>query len=140
MKVTDKRGAALAQAVAEYITEHPEEWDQGTWGCGTRACLGGRALIMTGLAEIRPYEGTGVEVLELVGPQPLGTSSSVAGKLLELDSDAAYSLFYDPWELDEDEEGSVDLDTPIEIRVQRMWQKLTELYGSDKITTPEAYR
>lgn len=139
MKVTDKRGAELAQEVAEYITAHPDEWDQGTWGCGTTACFGGRSLLMTGQAEIHEYDGTGVEVLYLNGNTPPGNAEA-AGKLLELNGDQANSLFYDPWELVRDEEGNFDFETPIETRVKQMWQKLTELYGSDKITTPEEYK
>jgi len=134
-----ERGAALAQKVAEYITEHPDEWDQDKWACGTKACFGGRAMILTGLGRTEMTEW-GYESLVFVHPDSeSGGFSETAGQLLGLDWDNAYSLFYDPWEYNKDKDGDVIDRTPLQDKVRNMWQKLTELYG-DKITTPEEYR
>lgn len=36
----------------EYVTAHPEEWDQGVWAkrtpCGTACCLAGRVVLQAG--------------------------------------------------------------------------------------------
>ena len=37
----------LDKALA-YIDEHPEEWDQSTWDCGTAACIAGHMARLSG--------------------------------------------------------------------------------------------
>lgn len=140
-KYTTNRGAALAQEVAEYITDHPDEWDQGSWGCGTTACFGGRALLMTGRAVMNRdhHRGDFLRFADGTYEQTLGFSG-VAGDLLELDFRAAYGLFYDSWDAPEGPDGEPNWDLPANEKVKLMWRKLTELYGADKITTPEEYK
>ncbi len=41
-------GDDLAYATLDFIREHPEEWDQAWYFCGTRACFAGRALLLSG--------------------------------------------------------------------------------------------
>jgi len=40
------RGDDLAYATLDYIREHPEEWDQGLYMCGSTACFAGRAVLL----------------------------------------------------------------------------------------------
>jgi hypothetical protein len=40
------RGDDLAYATLDYIRDHPEEWDQSHYYCGTAACFAGRALLI----------------------------------------------------------------------------------------------
>lgn len=42
MSIADLRSAL------EYIKEHPREWDQTLWFCGTAACLGGHIVLRAG--------------------------------------------------------------------------------------------
>lgn len=44
--MNELRGEELANAVLDYIQEHPEEWDQKNFFCGTTACFGGRAILL----------------------------------------------------------------------------------------------
>jgi hypothetical protein len=37
------RGDDLAYATLDYIRDHPEEWDQGHYRCGSTACFIGRS-------------------------------------------------------------------------------------------------
>jgi hypothetical protein len=39
-------GEDLAYQTLDYIREHPKEWDQGLYWCGTSACFAGRAIIL----------------------------------------------------------------------------------------------
>jgi hypothetical protein len=43
-----ERNDELIDKVLHYIENHPDEWDQETWFCGTTACFAGRALLMSG--------------------------------------------------------------------------------------------
>ena len=45
------RNDALAQAVLDHIREHPEEWSQDAFLCGTTACFAGHAVLL-GLAGV----------------------------------------------------------------------------------------
>lgn len=38
----------LLRRTLAHIEQHPEEWDQGTWRCGTAACFAGHAAILAG--------------------------------------------------------------------------------------------
>lgn len=146
----DLRGAALAQAAAEYLSEHPEEWDQGTWGqvkpgCGTRACLGGTGALISGEAHLEEHETGYMMIVETSNPR-YGSIRAVAERVFELSWEEAEDLFYGPWqydvvrpELDEDDDDRYDYGTPVENRVKNLWAKMTELYG-DQITVPEQYR
>ena len=77
---TGLRGDDLAYATLDYIREHPEEWDQRSYWCGSTACFIGRALTIawdTTLAGARErhWAGTGksptVVAAELLGWTPL---------------------------------------------------------------------
>jgi hypothetical protein len=39
---------ALLRKTLEHIENHPQEWNQGTWHCGTIACFAGHAVIIDG--------------------------------------------------------------------------------------------
>ena len=38
----------LLDLALNYIDEHPEEWDQSTWDCGTTACIAGHMARIAG--------------------------------------------------------------------------------------------
>src|SRR5260370_36413590 len=40
------RGDELAYAVLDHIREHPEEWDQESYFCGSTACFAGRTVLL----------------------------------------------------------------------------------------------
>jgi hypothetical protein len=42
------RNVELLEATMQYILDHPEEWDQSTFICGTAACFAGRAALLSG--------------------------------------------------------------------------------------------
>lgn len=47
----------LLQRTLAHIEAHPEEWNQGTWRCGTAACFAGHAAILAGAQWAEPdYE------------------------------------------------------------------------------------
>lgn len=39
----------LAYEALDYIREHPEEWDQASYTCGSTACFAGRASLIAGI-------------------------------------------------------------------------------------------
>lgn len=43
-----KPNVALLEETLTYIRDHPEEWDQTKWVCGTAACFAGRAALLSG--------------------------------------------------------------------------------------------
>lgn len=138
-QISELRGAPLAKAVAEYITAHPEEWDQGQWGietdCGTTACFAGWTLILTDRAEFE----RGVLA---------GSNASVplrASLLLGKDFDSLF--FWDPdeeyreqLELDGLEEDILDIVVPVYDKLKEMWQRVATYYPKGAITIPEDYR
>lgn len=122
------RGAELAQAVAEYITAHPEEWDQSDWGfrspgCGTQMCIAGTAALMTGQAEFVGYD------LRLIGDGDSYTEDWVkTGRaLLGVTPDQARDLFL----------GFIDHGAS---GVREMWRRVASLYPEGAITIPVEYR
>jgi hypothetical protein len=46
LEMTMLTGDDLAYATLDYIREHPEQWDQTTWICGTTGCFAGHALAL----------------------------------------------------------------------------------------------
>jgi hypothetical protein len=51
-----EKNTELAYETLDYIREHPEEWDQNQFVCGTTACYAGRAaLISLGLQNQSQY-------------------------------------------------------------------------------------
>jgi|SRR6266850_2920309 len=141
---SELRGAALAQATAEYITAHPEEWDQGTWGnkdpeCGTIACFGGTACFIAGEAEwYEDSDGSGYGHLNSANGRTDMDFTRVAQTLLGLGDHVSNGLFFGNWEFNRTKTGNID-NTPIRDKVRNMWAKMVELYG-DKITVPEEYQ
>jgi hypothetical protein len=127
----DLRGAELAQAVAEYITAHPDEWNQDDWGyrdahCGTQMCIAGTAALMTGRAEFIEDEnllGEKVSYLYLTyGLDFVETGAAV----LDLDRKSAVDLFYNFQSYGAEGVGA-------------MWHKLASLYPEGAITIPPEY-
>lgn len=138
------RGAELAQATAEYITAHPEEWDQGTWGnkepyCGTTACFGGTACFIAG--EVKWYDDkhdSGYGYLDFANGRTDTNFARVAQTLLDLGTEDSSNLFFGNWEFNPTNPGDID-NTPTRDKVRNMWAKMVELYGN-KITVPEEYK
>jgi hypothetical protein len=81
-----ERNDALAYQTLDYIREHPEEWDQKDYFCGTTACFAGRAIILTAQAR-------GVSRQELYTSENANLSSRLAMQLLGWDEDEAWSVF-----------------------------------------------
>lgn len=144
------RGAALAQVTAEYITAHPEEWDQGTWGnkepeCGTTACFGGTACVFAGVAEwFSDKFDSDYGYLDIVDTSFQTQSfADIAQKLLGLDNADRDSLFFGSWEYNkttiDGDVFSVDENTPTEDKIRNLWAKMVELYG-DEIVVPGEYK
>jgi hypothetical protein len=74
------RGVELARRTLEWITEHPDLWDQGSWqyilfpdgrdpqvtriesaaeaSCGTVGCFAGHAVLLAGAKNVVLYDGT----------------------------------------------------------------------------------
>lgn len=124
----DLRGAELAQAVAEYITAHPEEWDQDNWGtrdteCGTQMCIAGTAALMTGCADF-DYAG----YLSLLSGTNYSEDWTHTGReLLGLTPEQARDLF-------------VNFMGYGESGLREMWHRVASLYPEGAITIPAEYR
>lgn len=41
----------LTYATLDYIREHPKEWDQSSYVCGSTACFAGRACLIAGVRD-----------------------------------------------------------------------------------------
>jgi hypothetical protein len=98
---------ALLRKTLEYVTAHPERWEQGYWirstPCGTTACLAGTVVLHAGY---RPHRDFAAESRMLsyvhVGPDvpvprvraDVAEVREVAKLLLGLDEDEATRLFY----------------------------------------------
>jgi hypothetical protein len=54
------KNASLACQTLDYIREHPAEWDQHDYFCGTTACFAGRAILtglgLPGVAAFRDWQ------------------------------------------------------------------------------------
>jgi hypothetical protein len=48
--------APLLRQTLEQIMLFPEDWDQGAWRCGTRACYAGRAALLNGATWALPND------------------------------------------------------------------------------------
>jgi hypothetical protein len=81
----------LAYQTLDYIREHPEEWNQEVYFCGTTACFAGRAIILE--AQNRGLESR----RELYDWRAGGYQGSgrLAAKLLGWTDAEAYSVFHD---------------------------------------------
>lgn len=80
----------LLEKVRDYIAEHPDKYDQAQW-CGTKCCIAGHAVALSGKYEI-DYDTATVDG-ELI--------ETVARRLLRLTIDQANNLFlYWPEEFD----------------------------------------
>lgn len=70
------RGEELAYSTLDYIREHPEEWDQDSYFCGSTACFAGRVILLALGKSWRAYQnrGTGMSTgslaRELLGWTP----------------------------------------------------------------------
>lgn len=85
----------LLQKTLQYIKDHPEEWNQSSWDCGTTACFAGwacRLAIMeneTLFAEYgRYWEKKGWE-----SSFPYNFIEQLAKDVLDIDHDDANNLF-----------------------------------------------
>jgi hypothetical protein len=91
----------LIDRIIAHLTEHPEEHNQKIWGrrdeCGTRACVAGWAIILSGhdLWKVKTSNlvNRRYEVLSFHGLN--NSPSIVAGKLLGLSRDQQNCLFLD---------------------------------------------
>jgi hypothetical protein len=65
---TPLRGPELARAAVNHILDHPEQWDQRHWHCGTTHCFAGTCQVLAG----RPADpdSCSAEVRELLGLTP----------------------------------------------------------------------
>lgn len=156
-QISELRGAPLAQAVAEYITAHPEEWDQSGWGykdenCGTTACFAGTAVLLT-----RTFDWTRYGSLIAIDQRYLsggwtGDDWTVPEAALELLSLRNSALFYwnpqDEWEMEIGLELEYDEDlgewvcpdpAPLDFKIRSLWQRVSEEYPG-QINIPEEYR
>lgn len=59
------RGKELLRQVVNKILECPGEWDQKTWHCGTKHCVGGWAQILGGRPQ--DMDATAKDAMELIG-------------------------------------------------------------------------
>jgi hypothetical protein len=86
---------AMAQAVLDYIHEHPEDHDQATFwrptDCGTSMCIAGTALnIAYGVTCVNDF-------FDIVNPEPTNEVigiSDAAGRLLGLENPAEHDLIF----------------------------------------------
>lgn len=67
----------LLDRTLAYIEEHPEEWDQKEWVCGSTACFAGNALLLEGLERIRTSNGRLLSRTDLQVPST-GASVEIA--------------------------------------------------------------
>lgn len=88
----------LLDEVLDYIIDHPDEWDQGSWfdnsaksACGTTACFAGHALKMTGHEIVMKRDEDGDWDSYLDG-EPSGWETKGAEEL-GLTPDESYRLF-----------------------------------------------
>ena len=84
------RNDELAYKTLDYIREHPEEWFQGLFFCGTQACFAGRAvLIAKGLKNGADFYRVNAKVSNR------NAVSVTARDLLGWTTEEAYSVFFD---------------------------------------------
>ena len=88
---TTLRGDDLAYATLDYIREHPEEWDQKAYFCGSSACFAGRAIILA----------TGGAITQVKAENPrshydecFGSAGIMARDLLGWTNHQAWRVFY----------------------------------------------
>lgn len=99
----------LLNRVIEFVTEHPENWAQETWGvhrgdhapateqwCGTTACIAGWTVLLTEPDEAPWGPGYGGTMQELDSDV-----QEIATRLLELNEDQRNFLFHEDRTLDE---------------------------------------
>lgn len=83
---TNLRGNALAQEALKYIKDHPENWSQAEFFCGSSMCFGGTVIYLA--LGINDYDYKNTEVLCDFTP------SSVARVLLGWNTSEAAYVFY----------------------------------------------
>src|SRR5919108_1047214 len=126
----------------EFVTDHPEHWDQESWlraaTCGTVGCLAGNAVLHAGYephGALRTYGGA-TSYVRVPGDHPdalatgyadgrhIASVCDVARRLLGLDYQQASQLFYESntlrtlWELAARfTDGEVEVPLDLEARV-----------------------
>lgn len=82
----------LDQAIT-HIINHPGEWDQSAWFCGTKACLAGRVCLLAGAQPLDTEPGDGFD-LGMVGYQgEIFQARELAAQLAGLTEWEAYRLW-----------------------------------------------
>lgn len=82
-----ERNDDLAYQTLDYIREHPEEWDQEDYFCGTTACFAGRAIILEA-------QNRGLKDRRELYSHHHSTSSRLAAGLLGWTDAEASSVFH----------------------------------------------
>lgn len=140
-QVSELRGAPLAQAVCEYITAHPEEWNQDNWGieddCGTTARFAGWTLLLTDSAwfENGILAGSSFSISEQASLL-LGRNF---GMLFYWNPDEEYRLGLELNEGRHEEEARNE-SLSIEEKLCELWHRVARYYSAGEITIPEEYR
>lgn len=95
-----KPNVALLEETLTYIRDHPEEWNQNTWGagattsCGTPACFAGRAIVLSGKTVKKGYNLPSIVLDGMVYCAVDGKPvDAVARDLLRLTNSQAVELF-----------------------------------------------
>lgn len=80
-----EKNTDLAYQALDYIREHPQEWDQRDYFCGTTACFAGRVCLIAYGSELATYKfrleqmphlsGTGALAAHLLGWTEIEASS-----------------------------------------------------------------
>lgn len=95
----------LLRKVLNFVTDHPDEWNQGVWAvrsaCGTTACIAGHTVLMTGHevewgpSLVHDVEHDVEKAVAVLGEPwtPVQTIREVATRELGLTEDQAYLLF-----------------------------------------------
>jgi hypothetical protein len=76
----------LLDRVMDHIDQHPEEWDQAAWFCGTAACFAGHAVLMDGWKIVHAFG-------DIEKDGKLDMADQVAQRLLGLPRREANRLF-----------------------------------------------
>lgn len=84
----------LLQTLA-YIEEHPEEWRQGRWRCGSTACFAGHAALLAGAEWLHKKEINQATDEKVRAPDgAVEWVNDYAKHVLGLTTDVAEALFH----------------------------------------------
>lgn len=82
------RNVPLLEETLTHIRDHPEEWDQAEWICGSAACFAGRSVLLSGARQAGSWGWC------VFPGENVASVRTVARDLLGITNNEAYNLFH----------------------------------------------